>query len=107
MTDYWPAHWTFRKERSLEDNVEAIAQGLCMLSATLNNLADPALNDTSFELQIRSYSLVLLAEVANSIASEAMKIVDCSMGLRKARKGSPGPGKLISIAPAEEVEEEE
>lgn len=109
MTDYWPLHWQFQKERSFEDNMEALAQGLCMLSRTLSSFEDVAFDDK--EITIHPSVLRLLSEMALSMANEAMKMVDYSLSTRRARKQNQGPGKLVpfdrsSLKTEDEGEEE-
>ena len=96
------ARWEFVKERSLTDNLECLSQGLRMLAFSLENLADPALDDRSYELRIHPYTLLLHLEAAKSMASEAIKMVDFSVDARRA-----SPGKLVPLDPINRTDAEE
>lgn len=101
------AHWECEKERSLTDNLEALAQGLRMLSYSLENLADPALDNRSYELRIHPYTLLMHSEAAKSMAGQVLKMVDCSLNTRRVRKQNQGPGKLVPLDPNNRTDAEE
>ncbi|MDA2916855.1 hypothetical protein MYX64_08465 [Nitrospinae bacterium AH_259_B05_G02_I21] len=107
MKDYEGAFWEFQREHNLTDNLERLAQGLRMLSYSLGNLADPALDDTSYELSIHPYTLLLHSETAKSMAGQVLKMVDCTRNTPKARKRNQGPGKLIPFDRNNRTEAEE
>ena len=93
--------WEYQEESSLAENVENLAQGINLLAKTLDSFGyTPGLSQQ--ESRVHSYTFVLLGQVAQSMANEALKIADNCMRTR-----NRGPGKLVPITRNDEAEGEE
>lgn len=101
MGNYDQVQWEYQEESSLAENMENLAQGINMFAKTLDSIGC-AYDVAQQECYIHPYTFIFLGQVAQGMANEAMKIVDCHLRGRK-----KGPAKLVPIKRSDEAEGEE
>jgi len=91
MKNYDQVQWEYQEEESLAFNMEGLAQGINMLAKTLDSIGY-AQDVSQRDGCIHPYTFILLGQVAQGMANEAMKILDHHLRARK-----KGPAKLVPI----------